>query len=269
MAENSTDRMLRLLWRHQLGEESGARGPRKKWTLDEVVDTAIAEADGAGLEGLADLSGLSIRRLAEKLGTSAATLYTYIPGRDELLGLMVDQVMGRVDLPTFEDAADSVGDAETSDGWRDRLRTVSQVTWDEIHDHPWLIGAQSHRPMIGPNISARYEWQLTALEGCGLDDIAIDHTISLVTAHATASAQADLDAERLAQTSGISDAQWWEVNGPVLAEVMPEGSYPISGRVGSAVGEKYQAITDQKAVYAFGLATILDGVERRRDSTPS
>ena len=122
MAENSTDRMLRLLWRHQLGEESGARGPRKKWTLDEVVDTAITEADGAGLDGLADLSGLSIRRLAEKLGTSAATLYTYIPGRDELLGLMVDQVMGRVDLPTFEDAADSVGDAETSDGWRDRDR---------------------------------------------------------------------------------------------------------------------------------------------------
>ncbi|HIW91259.1 MAG TPA: TetR/AcrR family transcriptional regulator C-terminal domain-containing protein [Candidatus Corynebacterium avicola] len=260
MAENTTDRMLRLLWRHQLGEESGARGPRKKWTLDEVLDTAIAEADEAGSDALDGLSGLSIRRLAEKLGTSAPTLYTYIPGRDELLGLMVDHVMGRVELPAFG-GADTAGT-----DWRDRLRAVSQVTWDEIHRHPWLISAQSHRPMIGPNISVRYEWQLSALEGCGLDDIAMDHAISLVTTHATASARADLDAERLAQNSGISDAQWWEVNAPVLYEVMPEGRFPISGRVGSAVGQEYQAITDQKAVYVFGLETILDGIEQRRTS---
>lgn len=259
MAENSTDRMLRLLWRHQLGEESGARGPRKKWTLDEVLDAAIAEADEVGADALDGLSGLSIRRLAEKLGTSAPTLYTYIPGRNELLGLMSDQVIGRVELPAFR-GADTAGT-----DWRDRLRTVSQVTWDEIHQHPWLISAQSHRPMIGPNISVRYEWQLSALEGCGLDDIAMDHTISLVTAHATASARADIDAERLAQNSRISDAQWWEVNAPVLYEVMPEGTFPISGRVGSAVGQEYQAITDQKAVYAFGLETILDGVEQRRN----
>ncbi len=245
------DRMLRLVWRHQVGEEAGARGPRKKWSVDQVVDTAIEDADAAGIEGL------SMRKIAEKLHTSAASLYTYIPGRDELLGLMIDQVMGRVDLVPFGGAAadpEAVGD---------RLREISRIAWGEIHQHPWLLAAQRHRPLIGPNISRRYEWQLSALDGCGLDDVSMDHTIALVESHAIASASASVNARELARTSGHSDAEWWKVNEPVLAQVMQDDEFPVSGRVGTAVGEKYQAITDPAAVYEYGLEVILDGVRMR------
>lgn len=243
--------MLRLVWRHQVGEETGARGPRKKWSVDEVVDTAIEDADTIGVEGL------SMRRIAEKLHTSAASLYTYIPGRDELLGLMIDQVMGRVDLPSFSGAAidpEVVGD---------RLRVISRLAWDEIHRHPWLLAAQRHRPLIGPNISRRYEWQLSALDGCGLDDVSMDHTVALVESHAVASAAASVNARELARMSGHSDAEWWQVNEPVLSQVMQGDEFPVSGRVGTAVGEKYQAITDPAAVYEYGLEVILDGVRTR------
>lgn len=248
------DRMLRLVWRHEIGEESGARGPRKKWSVDQVVDTAIAEADAAGVAGV---EGLSMRRIAEKLDTSAATLYTYIPGRDELLGLMVDQVMGRVDLPSFDGAAtDPQSVAE-------RLRMVSAVAWEEVHEHPWLLNAQRHRPLLGPNVSRRYEWQLTAVDGCGLDDVAMDHTISLIESHAVASAAASVNARDLARDTGVSDADWWRVNEPVLSQVMRDADFPVSGRVGTAVGEKYQAVTDPTAVYRYGLEVILDGVIHR------
>ncbi|MGN0094754.1 MAG: TetR/AcrR family transcriptional regulator [Corynebacterium sp.] len=243
--------MLRLVWRHQVGEESGARGPRKKWSVDEVVDTAIEDADVAGIEGL------SMRKIAGKLHTSAASLYTYIPGRDELLGLMIDQVMGRVDLPPFR------GVATDPDVVGDRLRTISRLTWQEVHRHPWLLAAQRHRPLIGPNISRRYEWQLSALDGCGLDDVSMDHTIALVESHAVASASASVNARELARVSGRSDAEWWQVNEPILSQVMQDDEFPVSGRVGTAVGEKYQAITDPAAVYEYGLGVILDGVRAR------
>ncbi|MGO1950416.1 MAG: TetR/AcrR family transcriptional regulator [Mycobacteriaceae bacterium] len=251
--KQSPDRMLHLVWRHRLGEESGARGPKKKWSLDQLVDAAIDFADAQGIEGLA---GLSMRKLAEQLGTSAPTLYTYVPGKDELLGLMIDQVMGRTELPGFGEGA---GAGEV----RDRLRTVSRVTWDEMHNHPWLLGVQNHRPMIGPNMSERYEWQLSALEGCGLDDVAMDHTISLIESHASASAAAHINASTIARSSGASDLEWWEANEPVLTQIMANDDYPISGRVGSTVGEKYQAITDHRAVYEYGLDVILDGIEAR------
>ncbi|WP_291479389.1 TetR/AcrR family transcriptional regulator C-terminal domain-containing protein [Corynebacterium sp.] len=248
------DRMLRLVWRHRMGEETGARGPRKKWSVDQVVDTAIDDADRTGVGGV---DSLSMRKIAQKLNTSAASLYTYIPGRDELLGLMVDQVMGRADLPPFDGPATEPAVVTA------RLREVSRVAWDEIHRHPWLLSAQRHRPLIGPNVSRRYEWQLTALEGCGLDDVAMDHTVALVESHAVASAAADVNARELARTSGHEDAEWWQANEPVLSQVMGDGEFPVSGRVGSTVGEKYQAITDPAAVYRYGLEIILDGVRTR------
>lgn len=145
----------------------------------------------------------------------------------------------------------------------DRLRTISRLTWQEVHRHPWLLAAQRHRPLIGPNISRRYEWQLSALDGCGLDDVSTDHTVALIESHAVASAAASVNARELARTSGHSDAEWWQVNEPVLSQVMQGEEFPVSGRVGTAVGEKYQAITDPAAVYRYGLEVILDGVRTR------
>lgn len=242
---DTTDRMIRLVWRHKLGEEEGSRGPRKKWTLDQVVDTAIDFADAEGIDGL------SMRKIADKLGTSAASLYTYVQGRDELLGLMIDQVMGRIDLPPHEGTV------------RERLTVVSDITREECLRHPWLIDAQSHRPLIGPHTSARYEWTLNAIEGFGLDDESMDHIIALIGAHATSNAAARINAEKLAEATGATDADWWAVNAPILDQVMPADAYPVSGRVGSTVGEKYQAAVSHDAVYTFGLGVILDGVEAR------
>lgn len=246
MAEYSpedTARTLRLLWRRQLGETSGNRGPRKKLSVDQIVDGAIDLADTAGLEAC------SMRKVAEKLGTSATSLYTYVPDRGSLIGLMVDEVIGRTGHP------------ELSGSLRDRLRQIAELLWEEYLRHPWLLDAQSHRPWIGPNISKRYEWQLSAVEGCGLGDVAMDHTISLIGTHAAANAGEAIIAVKLAEGSGISDQEWWDVNGPLLDGVMPADDFPISGRVGSAVGMTYGAVTSHRAVFEFGLEVILDGVE--------
>lgn len=241
----ATDTVLRLLWRARLGEKAGRRGPRRKVSVDQIVDAGIALADADGL------ASFSMRRVAERVGLSPMSLYSYVPDRSSLIGLMIDQTVGRTPLP------------EHTGTLRERLRALSRLLWDEYHRHPWLLDAQRHRPWIGPHVSARYEWQLCALEGCGLDDLAMDHTVSLLASHAAASAQDALRARHLEESSGTSDLEWWSANAPVLAEVMPPGAFPVSGRVGSAVGEAYQAVTNTTAVYEFGLEVILDGIETR------
>lgn len=239
-------RILRLLWRRQLGEEEGARGPRKRLNLDRIVDAAIDHADREGL------GSLSMRRIAELLDTSATSLYTYVPGRGELIGLMVDQVVGRTPL---HDHAGSL---------RERLAAIAELLWGEHHRHPWLSDAQSHRPWIGPNISARYEWELAAMEGQGFGDIEMDHAVALIESHAAACAGSSIQAARMARQSGISDMEWWTANAPILDEVMPADEFPISSRVGSAVGMEYGAVTSHRAVFEFGLEVILDGIDARR-----
>lgn len=240
-----TDRVLRLLWRAELGVEEGKRGPRKRVSVDAIIAAAIELADADGL------AAFSMRRVAERVGLSVMSLYTSVPDRAGLIGLMVDEAVGRTEMPPHEGEV------------RERLRGVSRVLWDEYHRHPWLLDAQRHRPWIGPHVSARYEWELEAVDGAGLDDVAMDHVIALIESHVAASATNSIAAHAIETETGQTDLEWWSVNAPILERVMPGDAFPVSGRVGSTVGHEYQAVTSTLAVYEFGLDVILDGIDAR------
>ena len=239
----TTDRTLSLLWRHTLGEPKGSRGPRQRVSVDDVVRASVALADAEGI------AALSMRRVAERLGIGSMSVYTYVPGRGELIGLMIDDVMGEAPMPPHD------GDL------RRRLTGIARQLWEEYRRHPWLLDVETHRPWIGPNGTDRYEWQLSAIEGIGLDDIEMDQTVTLLVGFVGAAARAAILAARAQESSGMSDAQWWEINAPVLERVMPPGRYPIAGRVGTSAGQTYNAVADPERAFGFGLARTLDGIE--------
>lgn len=235
-------RALRLLWRRSLGDPQGARGPRAKFSVDEITNAAVALADEEGLEAL------TMRRLADRLGIAAMTLYTYVPGRAELVGLLVDQVAGEVPLAPMRGST------------RDQLRLIARNLWEEYLRHPWLIETQSARPWFGPHISDRYEWQLSALEGLGLDDIAMDQIVTLLTSYVAGAAGGKIIADRTKASSTQTDEEWWAAHAPVLEQLMDGSRYPISGRVGQAAGEAY-GTGDPDLSFDFGLERVLDGIE--------
>jgi AcrR family transcriptional regulator len=243
MENGDVDRTLTLLWRRTLGTPQGSRGPKQRVSVDEVIRAGIAVADEEGL------AAFSMRKVADRLGLKLMSIYTYVPGRSELIGLMVDEVAGEHDLPALDGSL------------RDRLATVARQHWDEIHRHPWLLQVDESRPWIGPNISDRYEWQLAAIEGAGFTDLEMDQVVTLIVGFAAQSARASVYAHRAVESSGISDVQWWEVNAPLLERVMPAGRYPLSGRVGTAAGLEYNAVGDPDRSFRFGLDRIIDGLE--------
>lgn len=242
-AHPAVDRTLALLWRRSAGAPQGSRGPRQRVSVDEVIEAAIALADADGL------SALSMRKVADKLGLGVMSMYTYVPGKEELIGLMVDEVMGEADLPAHAGTL------------RERMTEIAQQLWDEFHRHPWLLHVHKARPWIGPNGSARYEWQLAAIEGVGLGDLEMDHTIAVLTGFAESSARASIEAAGARTESGMTDQQWWEINAPVLGRLMGDSDYPISSRVGQAAGEAYNSMGDPARSFEFGLARIIDGIE--------
>ncbi|MFF2371791.1 TetR/AcrR family transcriptional regulator [Agromyces sp. NPDC058110] len=257
MATESTgrgepDRTLRLLWRHRLGEPVGSRGPKQRTSVDAVVDAAIALADEEGIESL------SMRRVAERLGLKPMSVYTYVPGKAELVDLMVDRVAGEQPLPDLD------GDL------RARLRRIAELAWNEYLRHPWLLAIDTSRPPLGPNVSDRWEWSLRAIDGLGLGDLDMDHVITLITGYVSAPARAHLDAERLRRTVAETDEEWWQRNAPILEEIMDAERYPVSGRVGSAAGAEYNAAADPQRSFAFGLERVIDGIEAyvRSAATP-
>ena len=69
--------VLELLW--GIAGPRGRRGPRPGLSVERIVRAAIAIADRDGLEAV------TMRRLADSLGVRPMALYTYVPGKSELL----------------------------------------------------------------------------------------------------------------------------------------------------------------------------------------
>jgi hypothetical protein len=176
------------------------------------------------------------------------SVYTYVANRNDLVVLMVDQVFGR-DLPALTGSL------------RDRLRQVAEVQLEDTRAHPWLLDVSGVRPWLGPNVADRYEWQLSSVEGVGLDDVEMDQTVTLVVGFAANVVRSEQAVRHAERESGATDLEWWEANSGPLGEVMGHREYPLAGRVGQATGEAYQAGTDPARELDFGLERILDGVE--------
>lgn len=241
-ATKDAERLLRLLWREALPGEPGTRGPKKAVSVDEVVGAAVAIADRAGY------SQVSIRAVAAELGLRPMSLYTYVPSKEVLVALMVDAV-AHEDDPIPADRP-----------LRQRLAAIAEQARAELIRHPWMLDVGPWRPVLGPGRSRRYERRLSVVEGIGLTDVEMDHVVGALEEFAAGNARIAVAAMRSRQE--ISDGQWWQVFGPLLADVMPSERFPVSTRVGARVGELYQAPDDPDSSFTFGLDRLLDGLER-------
>jgi len=235
-------RTLVLLWRHHL-DEITARGPRPSLTVDQVVASAIEVADAEGL------SALSMRRVAQQRGVSTMSLYTYVPGKAELIDLMVDSVYGEMHRPAWGRR-----------GWRKRLEAVARDNRALYDRHPWLAHVSTGRPPLGPNVMAKYDYELRAVDGLGLSDVEMDSVLTLVLDFAHASARSAQAAAQAAQDSAMTDEQWWAANEPVLSRIFDPSRFPTAARVGSAAGAEYGAAFSPGHAFEFGLERLLDGI---------
>ena len=196
-----------------------------------MVGAAVAIADADGLEAV------TMRAVADRLGVSAMTLYTYVPGKAELLDLMLDALwlaMPREAGPTVRSVADA-----------------NRALYDA---HPWAARVTTARPPLGPGLLAKYEHELGAFEHLGLTDVDMDAALTLVLGFVQGIA-----AQEPATTP---DAEWWEQAGPLLAEVVDPARYPLASRVGTAAGEAQGGAYDAERAYEFGLERILEALVR-------
>jgi len=237
------NRTLQLLWRDPAAVPR--HGPRQGLTVDQVVATATELADAEGLDAV------TMRRVASRLGVVPMTLYTYVPGKDELLNLMLDAAYAR--MPR----ADTTGQP-----WRHRVTAVVEENRALFESHPWAAAISTIRPPLGPGLMAKYEHELAALDGLGLDDIQMDAALTHLLSFVQAWAQAAADAKATRRESAMDDERWWAVHAPLLQKVLDPASYPLAVRVGTAAGTAHRAAYNPQHAYDFGLQTILGGLAR-------
>ena len=114
---------------------------------------------------------------------------------------------------------------------------------------------------------AKYEHELSALEGHGLDDVLIDASLAYLLSFVQAWARAAADAHAVHRDSAMDDNEWWANSGPLLARLLDGTAYPIASRVGSAAGAAHGTTYSSAHAYRFGLARVLDGLATLIDPT--
>jgi AcrR family transcriptional regulator len=236
-------RTLKLLWRESDDPTDTRRGPRQGLTVEQVVGAAIGLADTEGL------GAVTMRQIAHLLGVVPMSLYTYVPGKAELLDLMLDTIysqMPRNDL--------------TARPWRERLTAIAHENRELFDRHPWVAEIATSRPPLGPGVMAKYEHELGAFAGLGLDDVEMDAALTFLLGFVHAAARSAAEAAAIRQDSTMSEEQWWAANAPLLARVFDQDKYPTAARVGAAAGAAHGAAYNPDHAYDFGLQRVLDGL---------
>ncbi|MEV0295588.1 TetR/AcrR family transcriptional regulator C-terminal domain-containing protein [Nocardia sp. NPDC050710] len=235
-------RTLELLWRLP-GGSAPARGPKQRSSVDAVVAAAIEIADREGL------GALTMRAVATELGLTPMATYTYVPGKAELIDLMLDAVYREMPRPDLADLP-----------WRNRVTMIAAQNRALLDRHPWVAYLPTTRPPLGPGLAAKYDHELRAFDGLGLDDVDMDAALTHVLGFVTSVARIAIDTARATADSALSDRQWWERAAPLLEQVFDAERYPLAARVGAVAGEAHNAAYSADHAYEFGLARVLDGL---------
>jgi AcrR family transcriptional regulator len=238
---DDTAKRLALLWGSQTSPG------RSGLTLKAIVAAAIGIADQEGLEAL------SMRGVAEKLGVGTMSLYTHVPGKDELIDLMLDTVYGQL-YENVEEPSRQSGD------WHAALRFIAQRNWDLYLKHSWMLQISMGRPILGPHASLKYEAELRPLDRLGLSDLEMDATLTLILTHVEGCARIQSALARSQRDTGMTDAEWWVKQGPFMDKIIDPNIFPVATRVGTATGQEFQSASNPEHLLKFGLDSILTGI---------
>jgi AcrR family transcriptional regulator len=236
MDESELPRVLQQLW----GIEGRNRpGPKPAFHISDIARAAIKLADAGGL------AAVSMSKVAAELGFTTMSLYRYIDAKDDLYVVMLEQAFGR---PPELDAEQD---------WRDRITTWADAFRDGLRQHPWILQIPVTEPPLSPNQLAWMESALQAFDGTPLTPQ--DRLSSMLLVNIYVRGTAQLTSNMLTEPDDVAAAD--RLYTQRLAMLATPDRFPgIAATLELPPDEGYAGDFDV-AEFAFGLGTVLDGIQ--------
>ena len=133
--------------------------PRAPLSREAIVGAALDVVDRDGLDEA------SMRRVADEVGVAPSALYWHVRNKDELLQLVLDRVVGEVELPALDPAH-----------WQDQLKALAREMRRVLGTHRDIARVTLGAIPVGPNALGVVEWVHSLLRQAGLPD----RTVALV-----------------------------------------------------------------------------------------
>ncbi len=189
-----------------------------------------------------------MRKLAERLGVEAMSLYHHAANKGVILDGMVDMAFAEIELPAGRL------------GWRSAMRQRAVSARQVLLRHPWAIGLMESRRNPGPATLRHHDALIGCFREAGFSIAGAAHAFSLIDSYlygfllqeANLPFQGESDLGEMAQS---------------MLEGLPADEFPHLTEmiVEHAMGPGY-AFADE---FEIGLDIVLDGVDGIRLAFPS
>lgn len=120
---------------------------------ERIVATAVELLDAQGVDGL------TMRGLADRLGSGAMSLYWHVDNKEDVFDLALDSVLEYRGLPQTAESQD----------WRGEVVHMLEDWRASMLRHPWSASLLPRRA-LGPNILSRLELLSKTLSRAGVAD---------------------------------------------------------------------------------------------------
>jgi AcrR family transcriptional regulator len=120
---------------------------------ERIVATAVELLDAQGVDGL------TMRRLADRLGSGVMSLYWHVDNKEDVFDLALDSVLEYRGPPQIVE----------SQGWREEVVHMLEDWRAGMLRHPWSAALLPSRA-LGPNILSRLELLSKTLSRAGVAD---------------------------------------------------------------------------------------------------
>lgn len=213
---------------------------RDRLNRDRVLRAAVALADADGIESL------TMRKLGEKLGIEAMSLYNHVANKGDLLDGMIDAVFGEIEL-----AAEGVD-------WKTAMRERAISVRAALSRHPWAIGRMESRSTPGPATLRHHDAVIGTLRGAGFSIALAAHAFAALDSYIYGFAlqQKNLPFGTAKDTAKVAQA---------IMAGFASGEYPHLTEM--AVEHVLQPGYDFGDEFAYGLDLVLDGLDRASRTT--
>lgn len=228
------------------GAPRRGRGRRGHLSREQIVAAAIEIAKEEGV------AGLSMRKVAARLGVGTMSLYHYVHTKRELLALMDDAIMGELVIP--ED--------EMPVGWRDRIALIARLSLAAWMRRPWMLELVGDF-RITENGLRHFDQTIGALDGLEIDpalkiEIMVqvdDYVFGFVVRESAIDHERLIESGEFAETTEFVEAAIQTGGFPhVAAMVDPERDFMEQWL--DVVGRVYD-----QGRFERGLNRLLDGIE--------
>ncbi len=206
---------------------------REPLSRERVLRAGVELADADGLDAV------SMRKVGERLGVEAMSLYRHVANKDDLLDGMVDLVLADVPPPSIG------GD------WRDRLGALVRGVHRVLVAHPWSPALATSRPARGPARLRFADDVLGILFSAGCSPQLAHDALHAVEVHVFAFTLQEL---RLRSARGGYELDHL----PAGAEQFPNLAVTLA-----------EARHDHAAEFEFVLELLMVGIDRAIRTTPA